>query len=264
MIYVRGHPSDFDAWADAGAEGWDWRSVEPFFSDSKICQLNLNRAVCGYSRPAHLWGALHCRLRGGGYTAQRQLPLWRYLGAGYLPKCVQGLATKRQGGFLGPGDGSANLTVCSDHLVDRCVISDGRVTGVLVRDKQNRQSLIEGRHMILAAGAIGSPTLLQRSGVGEAEHLQRCGIQPVIDRPAVGQNLQDHFGTLVATETTPEGTVWADVRPWRLPLQLWRYVTQRKACWRCRPRMSVSFTSRGWAGQVYRISNSLYARRGYA
>ena len=72
-------------------------------------------------------------------------------------KCVQGLAAKRQGGFLGPGHGSQNLTVCSEYLVDRCVISDGHVTGVLVRDKQNRQSLIEGRHVILAAGAIGSP-----------------------------------------------------------------------------------------------------------
>ena len=231
MIYVRGHPSDFDAWADAGAEGWDWRSVEPFFQrfENLSAQPKSGRLRIQQASPS-LWGERFiAACEAAGIPRNDNYLSGDTLGAGYYYQNVfRGWRQSGKVAFLAPAMDRQNLTVCSDRLVDRCVISDGRVTGVLVRDKQNRQSPIEGRHVILAAGAIGSPTVLQRSGMGDAEHLQRCGIQPLIDRPAVGQNLQDHFGTLVATETTPEGTVWADVRPWRLPLQLGRYVTQRK------------------------------------
>ena len=268
MIYVRGHPSDFDAWADAGAEGWDWRSVEPFFQrfENLSAQPKSGRLRIQQASPS-LWGERFiAACEAAGIPRNDNYLSGDTLGAGYYYQNVfRGWRQSGKVAFLAPAMDRQNLTVCSEYLVDRCVISDGHVTGVLVRDKQNRQSLIEGRHVILAAGAIGSPALLQRSGVGEAEHLQRCGIQPVIDRPAVGQNLQDHFGTLVATETTPEGTVWADVRPWRLPLQLGRYVTQRKGpvgdavlgCL-CLPRVGVG------QDRCTGYPNSLYARRGYA
>ncbi len=231
MIYVRGHPSDFDAWADSGAQGWDWRSVEPFFQrfENLSAHHEAGRLRIQQARPS-LWGERFiAACEAVGIPRNDNYLTGDTLGAGYYFQNVfRGWRQSAKLAFLKPAVGRKNLTVCSDTLVDRCVIADGRVTGVWVRGKQNQQSLIEGRHIILAAGAIGSPTILQRSGVGDAEQLERLGIQPVIDRPAVGQNLQDHFGTLVATETTPEGTVWSGVRPWRLPLQLWRYLTRRE------------------------------------
>ena len=231
MIYVRGQPRDYDEWAEAGAHGWDWQCVEPFFRrfENRSDPPQPGRLTLRQASPS-LWGdRFIAACEAAGIPRNDDYLSGDTLGAGYYHQNVfRGWRQSGTVAFLSAAVGRANLRVLSDVLVDRCVIDEGRVTGVITRDVQDRETVIEGRHVILAAGAVGSPAVLQRSGIGDAEHLTRLGIETIVDRVAVGQNLQDHFGTLVATETTPEGTVWAGVRPWRLPGQLWRYVSRRE------------------------------------
>ena len=230
MIYVRGHPRDFDDWAAAGAEGWDWQSIEPYFHrfENHSTSPVEGRLHVQQAKPS-LWGERFISACEAAGIARNE----NYLeggtgGAGYYHQNVfRGWRQSGKLAFLNAARRRPNLTVMTDALVDQLLIDDARISGVLWRRGNGEPQAARAAQTILAAGAIGSPVILQRSGIGDAAHLQSVGITPVIDRPAVGENLQDHFGTLVATETQAEGTLWAAVRPRRLPGQLWGYLSRR-------------------------------------
>ena len=231
MIYVRGQPRDFDDWAEGGATGWDWRSVEPYFHrfENHSASPVAGRLHIQQAKPS-LWGERFISAcEAAGIPRNESYLEGETGGAGYYHQNVfRGWRQSGRLAFLSVAQRRANLTVITDALVDRVLIDEARVSGVLWRKGHSEPQAATAAHTILAAGAIGSPVILQRSGIGDAAHLQALGITPVIDRPAVGQNLQDHFGTLVATETHAEGTVWASVRPHRLPGQLWNYLSRRQ------------------------------------
>jgi choline dehydrogenase len=202
MIYMRGQSADYDGWRQAGNPGWGWDEVLPYFK----------RAEDHYEGPGEFHGA------GGEIRVEKQRLRWDILEAFQhaaeewgLPRIAdfnrgdnEGSSffqvTQRRGwrwsasdAFLKPVRGRANLKVVTGALVDRVVIEQGCAVGVTYRLGEARHEARARGEVLLAAGAIGSPAILERSGIGNAARLAEMGIAPVLDRPQVGGNLQDHL-----------------------------------------------------------------------
>jgi choline dehydrogenase len=207
MIYMRGQKGDYDHWAAQGLRGWSWDDVLPVFKRSEDYQHGADE-LHGAS------GELRVEERRVSWEI---LDAWRDAAAECgIPKIAEfnrgdnfGTAyfqmNQRRGkrwsaskGFLRPVLHRPNLTVRTGALVERVTIEtrDGerRATGVVARfPGSGVEQLRARREVILAAGAIGSPQILQLSGVGPAELLSRHGIAVVEDAPGVGANLHDHL-----------------------------------------------------------------------
>ncbi len=203
MVYVRGQPADFDDWAALGNPGWGWRDVLPFF-----------RALEDFPAGDPGW-----RGRGGPVTVTDMSADCHPLCAAYLAACAEaGLArtgdfngpepegvgfyqiTTRGGlrlsaarAYLWPARGRSNLRIETAALATRISFAGRRAAGVEYLKGGVRHAATARAEVILAAGAVNSPLLLQHSGVGPAALLGRHGIPVVLDSPAVGRHLQDHL-----------------------------------------------------------------------
>ncbi len=204
MVYVRGHPEDYDDWAKE-APGWAWADVAPVF-----------RRMEDWSG-----GADHYRGAGGPLSvtdiSSEVHPLCKtYLEAAaeagistnsdYNAKSMEGAAiyqlTTRRGVrastaacYLRPAQKRANLDIALHAHVTRLLIEGRTVKGVAYRQQGQDRIAYARRDVVLAAGAINSPQILQLSGIGPAKLLRDKGLDVVHDAPEVGQNLQDHLGT---------------------------------------------------------------------
>lgn len=204
MGHVRGHPQDFDAWEDAGATGWTWDSLAPFFAKS---ETSCFAGEAGYGtdgpmrlmqpEPPHPLATAH---RAAG-AEQGLKPIRDHNGLRVSGPTLNTLTIRdgrRQSvadAYL-PGNvrARANLRLETGILVDRLTFSeDGRADGIVGRRGNHRVTLSASRAVILAAGTIGTPMILMRSGIGAAADLARHGIAIRHDLPGVGQNLQDHL-----------------------------------------------------------------------
>lgn len=225
MLYVRGHPADYDEWADLGATGWDWASVLPWFLRS---EGNLRG------------GPLHGQdgpLQVGDQSAPR--PITRAFvramadvqvpenpdfngeaqdGAG-LYQVTQFHSGPRKGercsaaaGYLHPALGRANLTVMTRTRTERIVLEGKRATGVVVKRGMTRRALKARAGVIVAQGAFGSPQLLMLSGIGPEDELRAQGIAVAHALPGVGQNLQDHLDYTISHHSLRRDTVGLNPR----------------------------------------------------
>lgn len=203
-VFVRGHRSDFDAWAYDGCVGWDYASVLPLFKA-------LEDYVDGASDYRGAGGPLHVTYPKGEHQhpgAVAFIEACTKLGLvptdDYNAERMEGAAwndlvikdSRRQStavAFLKPALGRPNLTVLTDAPVLRLIIESGRCTGVEYLHGGRPRRVTAGREVILSAGAVDSPRLLMLSGIGPAEDLRRLGIPVVADLPGVGRNLQDHL-----------------------------------------------------------------------
>ncbi|SFJ02390.1 GMC family oxidoreductase [Jannaschia pohangensis] len=218
MVYLQGLPDDFDDWDRAGATGWNWAAVRETYAQLET-----------HDEPDGTGGR---RLRGTGAVHvsdlhHRMHPFSRHFLAAaresgwQTPDHLNGdaregiiplRATVRNArrwsaadAFLRPARGRPNLRVISEALVERIILRDGVATGVDYRRGESRVSVTARREVILSAGAINSPQLLQLSGVGPAALLQSLGIEVRRNLAQVGQGLQDHLGISCqfdATEAT--------------------------------------------------------------
>jgi choline dehydrogenase len=215
MIYMRGQARDYDAWATATRDpAWEWRNVLPVFCEHQ----------CSYRREADSAGALRdFHGAGGEWRVSRQRLRFEILdafaeaaeqagfpriedfnrgdnaGVSYFDVNQRaGLRVSAAKAFLRPAARRPNLTILRDTLTERIALgrADGgelRCTGASLRTSTGRLDVTVRRELILSAGAIGSPQLLQLSGIGPGPLLREHGIDVVIDAPAVGANLQDHL-----------------------------------------------------------------------
>ena len=202
MIYMRGQAADYDGWRQLGCEGWGWADVLPYF----------------VSAEDHYGGAGPFHGAGGEIRVERQRLRWDILEAFQRAAAQWGVApvadfnqgdnigsslfdvTQRGGwrwsaadAFLKPVRSRANLKVVTGATVDRILFEQGRATGVAYGIGGEARVAHARGEVLLAAGAIGSPAILERSGIGDAARLRDLGIDVLIDRPAVGGNLQDHL-----------------------------------------------------------------------
>ncbi|MEL6341267.1 MAG: GMC family oxidoreductase N-terminal domain-containing protein [Myxococcota bacterium] len=211
MAYVRGHPGDFDAWAAQGATGWSYADVLPYFKKSEGF-VPSDDVV--FDREAHgTNGPLSVSIRQPVLRGAREFV--EAAGAAGIPKGdyngrerggAMGVAslfqtTTRDGrrcstyhAFLQRAMERDNLTVITHAHARRILISGTRATGVVYSGLSGEENTAHAnKEIILCAGAIGSPHLLQLSGVGPAGALKAAGVPVILDQPAVGQNLKDHL-----------------------------------------------------------------------
>ena len=208
MLYVRGHPGDYDEWADLGADGWDWQSVLPYFLKSEgnlrgggLHGLAGPLQVRDQARPAAISGAFIAACESLQIARNDDFNGSDQAGAG-LYQVTQFGAGSRKGercsaaaAYLHPVMGRANLTVLTGCHVDRVHLVDGRATGIVLVDGR----VIAARHeVVLAAGAFGSPAILLRSGIGPEDELHAHGIAVAQALPGVGANLQDHLDYILS------------------------------------------------------------------
>ena len=215
MCYVRGVPADYDGWSAAGAEGWDWQSVLPYFlraecnsrgadalhgGDGPLCVSDL-RHVNELSRAFVDAGVQAGYPRNDDFNgpAQQGFGLYQVTqrdGA----RCSAAVA------YLAPARTRGNLTVHTGALASRITFDTGsgtrpRANGV-VYSAHGKAYHQPAREVIVCGGAINSPQLLMLSGIGAASQLRRLGIDVVADVPGVGGNLQDHLDICTLRHST--------------------------------------------------------------
>ena len=220
LIQIRGQPEDFDAWEAAGANGWSARQVEPYFQRSL--------GMVSVTRIAERSELVDAFIRGCGdlgIPANDDFNGARQEGAGYLHLTTRnGRRHSAASAYLKPARGRANLTVRTGAHVSRILFEGKRAVGV-----QYGSEKVLAAEVILSAGAIQSPQLLQLSGIGPAGLLSSLGIPVVADLPGVGENLQDHLALrLIYKCTKPITTNDALRNVWAKGLTGLKYVLSRR------------------------------------
>ncbi|WP_022706273.1 GMC family oxidoreductase [Paracoccus zeaxanthinifaciens] len=192
MAYVRGLPHDFDDWAAAGATGWDWDAVRQTYDA-------IEDAGGGPVRVADLSDRMHpfsARFLDAARQAGHPLSpdMNRAEGVGHYRSTVwRGRRWSAADAFLRPALRRPNLRIETDAHVTGLRMEGRRVTGLNWSRRGQMHHALAGQEVILSAGAINSPQILQLSGIGPAAYLQSLGVTPVIDLPQVGEGLQDHL-----------------------------------------------------------------------
>ncbi len=236
MIYVRGQPEDFDHWGQLGNRGWSWDDVLPYFKRAESWQEGANEfhGSGGPLLTSHTSDkpALCERLIEAGIATGleyredvNRLPPGSPGGIGWVQQTRRG--RRRQSAartYLRPALRRPNLQVVTDALVHRVLLDGKRAVGVEFSRGEKVERADALAEVILSGGAIGSPHILQLSGVGDPDHLGRIGAPVTHALPGVGKNLQDHFLARVTAEVT--GIPTANEKSRGLPFvgELMRYV----------------------------------------
>jgi choline dehydrogenase len=237
MIVMRGQAQDYALWAAAAGEHWSWDAVLPLFRELEDHHLGA--------------GALHGA--GGDWRVEPQRLHWDILdavrdaavaagipvscdfntgdnhGVGYFDvNQRRGVRVNAAEAFLRPVRQRANLQVVTGWTVDQLLFEGRRVVGVRAWVDGVQRLVHARRETVLAAGSVGSPAILQRSGIGPAQRLQSLGIAVREDRPAVGANLQDHLQLRAVFAVQGARTLNTLVRsPWRKGLMGLEYALRR-------------------------------------
>lgn len=204
MIYVRGQTQDYDDWAEAGNKGWSYRDVLPYFRKLEAHPLG-NTEYHGANGPigispmkdaAH--PICHVFIKGceqAGYKRTDDFNGAQFEGAGiYDVNTRNGQRSSSSFEYLHPVLNRKNLTVEREVLVTQVLFdTERRATGVVVKQNGSARHFTAKREVILSAGAVDTPKLLQLSGVGDSALLAEHRVPLVHHLPAVGQNLQDHL-----------------------------------------------------------------------
>lgn len=210
MMYVRGNPRDFDHWAELGCPGWNYESVLPCFRDIEHFHgpASPERGAAGeqhvsmFNVPHPLTDAFVAAAGTCGFPLNADYNGAGQEGASYVQVSQKrGRRSSAARAFLMPVRHRQNLTVLTGAVAGRVVIEDGRARGVELRHKGRVRTVAARREVILTAGALASPGLLMRSGIGPARHLTERGIAPRIDRAEVGANLQEHPCVMMTCRT---------------------------------------------------------------
>ena len=215
QLYLRGHPLDYDGWADAGARGWSYAEVLPYFRRLET-RVDGNSAYQGHGGriKASTMGGDHPLTRAflaagreAGYLESDDVNGAQQDGFGLLPKNVaDGRRSSTARCYL--RDPPANLHVRTGCHVRALVIENRVAKGIrFVRDGQNVTATAR-REVILSAGAFNSPLILMQSGIGPAAQLRKHGIEVVRDLPGVGENLMDHPLTSLQIKCTKPVTLY--------------------------------------------------------
>jgi len=203
MIYMRGQAADYDAWRQMGNAGWAWEDVLPYFKKSEN----------------HFDGETELHGAGGEWNVAQQRLQWEILEA-FADACEQagipkipdfntgdnegvsyfqvnqknGLRWNTAKAFLRPAMKRSNLTVWTKTQTERVLLEGRQARALVVHPKGSEPRTVGARReIILSAGSIGSPQILELSGIGDSSRIKELGIQPLHDLPGVGENLSDHL-----------------------------------------------------------------------
>ena len=203
MIYVHGQAQDYDHWANMGATGWSGKDVAPYFqkmetylpggpSRGKTGPMNVDQVAERYP----IASALIEAARQDGQPVNDDYNGGDQEGFGYYQVAQkEGRRWSVYDGHLKPALGRRNLAVRTHAHVMRVNVKDGRCQGVTYRHQGKDVTVTAGREVILAAGAVQTPQILELSGIGNPVLLQEHGVRVVHAAPRVGENYIDHFAT---------------------------------------------------------------------
>ena len=232
QIYTRGNALDYDEWRQMGCTGWGYEDVLPYFRKAEDNDTYDNRyhgkgGPLGVSQPraplpiceAYFAAAAQLGIpRNMDMTGEKQD------GVGYYQLTQKNYRRSSTAlAYLRPARGRANLTVRTGAQVLRIVVEKGRAVGV-----ELPEGVVRGGEVILSSGAIGSPRLLQLSGIGPADMLRKLGVPVVFDQPGVGANLQDHVDLFVIAECTGPHTYDRFAKPHLSALAGLQYLLTRR------------------------------------
>jgi len=218
MVYFRGHPTDFDQWADMGATGWSYREVLPYFTRSEHNEDFPASVFHGTDGPINVKYVRDPNRLNHDFMAalaSLQFPACADFngadpeGYGFRQGLIRdGFRESTARSMLHPAERRRNLTVLTQAQVARVDVTDRRATGVTLTDGRAVAARAE---VVLCAGAVQSPQILLASGIGPGDHLRDLGIPLVHDLPGVGGNYHDHVACPVHMETddpTSYGISW--------------------------------------------------------
>jgi len=225
MVYVRGHAMDFEEWEAQGAKDWGYRHCLPYFkkadqwafgNDEYRSQDGPLAVNNGNNMQNPLYRAFIEAGQEAGYMKTDDYNGRQQEGFGPMHMTVRnGVRWSTANAYLKPALQRPNLKVITGALSQRILLDGKRASGVeFIRDG-NKQSLSARREVILSAGPIASPHLLQLSGIGPAAVLQQAGIEVVHDLLGVGENLQDHLEFYFQFRCKQPITLNAELNPWR-------------------------------------------------
>ncbi|MEL0047643.1 MAG: choline dehydrogenase [Gammaproteobacteria bacterium] len=233
MVYIRGHAADYDQWAQAGNSGWSYAEVLPYFKRAESFEGEGDDDYHGYDGPLSVKKS----------NRTDDILLDRFVQAGQQAgfALTDDFNGRQQEGFsryehtmkgarrcsaaqayLHPVRNRPNLTILSNASADRIGFTGRRATSIDIVVDGQRRTLTARKEIILAAGALNSPQILLRSGVGPAAQITPHGVAVIHELPGVGQNLQDHIGVVsqftctqpvtLARSATPLRTIWAGIK----------------------------------------------------
>ncbi|WP_020673319.1 GMC family oxidoreductase [Amycolatopsis nigrescens] len=189
-IHVRGNPADYDHWAALGNTGWAWRDVRPVFERIESGPLRFHTGF----EPDPVQSAILAAAQETGIPFNPDYNSGRQEGVSTLALTLaDGRRCTTASTYLTPVLDRPNLTVLSGAEAHRLLFSGGRVSGVRFARAGELLEASAEAEVVLAAGALGSPALLQRSGIGPADTLRAADVPVLLDLPGVGRNLQDHW-----------------------------------------------------------------------
>jgi choline dehydrogenase len=235
LVYIRGQREDFDGW---GIPGWRFDDLLPYFRKSEDQGRGAD-AYHGVGGPIgvndlpdrhELCDAFIASAESLGVPRNPDFNGARQEGAGYYQATIRnGRRSSAATGYLRPAMKRANLRVETRALATRILFEGRRAVGVEYRQHGAKRSARAAREVIVAGGSINSPQLLQLSGVGPRELLERHGVPVVLDAPGVGADLQDHFYVRTFWRCTKPITLNDDLMSWRRQLGIGlKYVLARR------------------------------------
>ncbi|MGJ3261030.1 MAG: GMC family oxidoreductase [Rhodospirillales bacterium] len=236
MLYVRGQAADYDTWAQMGCRGWSYSDVLPYFKRSENREQGADE-YHGTGGPLNVtettvkYDTLDKVIQSAG-------ELGYPMNVDYNGADQEGFAyfqvTQRHGrrfsaknAYLDPVRHRQNLNVETHAFVQKVIVENGRATGVVINQRGRERTIRAKKEVLLAAGAIQSPQLLELSGIGQGELLRNLGIEVVHNLKGVGENLQDHYISRVSWRLSGLDSLNQLTRGPRLMLEAFRFFTRR-------------------------------------
>jgi choline dehydrogenase len=237
MIYVRGQSQDYDHWEEIGATGWGWKNVAPYFA--KLEQYLPGGAERGKKGPMHfsqvaerfeLSSAFLKAAQEDGQKINADYNDADQEGFGYYQVAQKnGQRWSVYDGYLKPALSRRNLTVQTGAKVTKILVENGKAVGVIYQNEQGQAVELRARkEVILSAGTIQTPQILELSGIGNPELLAKYGIPVVHALPRVGENYIDHFATRMNWRIKNTLTINELAQGWRLWPAVMKYFLTRK------------------------------------
>jgi choline dehydrogenase len=253
QIYTRGNARDFDTWAQLGCKGWSYADVLPYFrkaedNDTYNNETHGQGGPLGVSRPVAPLAIAEAFIKAAGQLGMPHNPdlaAANPTGFGFYQltqRNARRSSTSRD--YLKPIMSRPNLTVRLNTLTTRIILEGKRAVGVAIADGSGGETTLRaGREVVISSGTIGSPKLLQLSGIGQRQHLKSVGIETLLHLPGVGSNLTDHLDLCIICECSGDYTYDKYGKPFWAALAGLQYFLTGKG-----PAASSLFDSGGfWA-----------------
>ena len=231
LLYVRGDRRDYDRWAHAGASGWSYAQVLPYFKRTESWQAGASpwRGGSGPIKTRFtdltdpMGGAVLAAARSAGFPVTEDYNGEHHEGFGMAQSTIaDGRRSGAARAYLHPAMRRTNLKVRTHALATRVLLEGNRAVGVEYLRRGRLERACAGREVLVCGGAINSPQLLLLSGIGDAEKLRTQGIAALVDSPGVGTNLQDHPVVRVACQRMEAGPLQRALRVDRIAAAMLR------------------------------------------